>query len=127
MLSIVEDKERGFRIGIDRYLTKPINTPQLMGDIQALLTQGMSNKKVLIVDQNASTAQTLSEVLRAQGYHVVEATDSEDCIEKAISHQPDMIIVDSMLSQRHNLVKTLRFEKGLENVFFVLLGDSQAT
>ncbi len=126
MLSIVEDRERGFRIGIDRYLTKPINTPQLMGDIQALLTQGMSNKKVLIVDQNASTAQTLSEVLRAQGYHVVEARDSEDCIEKAISHQPDMIIVDSMLSQQHNLVKTLRFEKGLENVFFVLLGDSHA-
>ncbi len=126
ILSIIEDKERGFRIGIDRYLTKPINTPQLLGDIQSLLTQVTSDKKVLVVDQNASTAQTLSEVLRAQGYQVVEANGSDDCIEKAISHQPDMIIVDSMLSQEHNLVKTLRFEKGLENVFFVLLGDSQS-
>ncbi|MCS6814832.1 MAG: PAS domain S-box protein, partial [Cyanobacteria bacterium] len=125
ILSIIEDKERGFRIGIDRYLTKPINTPQLLNDIQALLRQGTSGKKVLIVDENASTVQTLSEVLRAQGYHVVEANGRDDCIEKAISHQPDMIIVDSVLSQEHNLVRTLRFEKGLENVFFVLLGDDQ--
>lgn len=125
ILSIIEDKDRGFRIGIDRYLTKPINTPQLLGDIQALLHQGTSGKKVLIVDENASTAQTLSEVLRAQGYHVVKANGRDDCIEKAISYQPDMIIVDSVLSQEHNLVRTLRFEKGLENIFFVLLGDDQ--
>ena len=26
ILSIVEDKERGFRLGVDRYLTKPIDT-----------------------------------------------------------------------------------------------------
>ena len=29
ILSIVQDKARGFRIGVDRYLTKPIDTAQL--------------------------------------------------------------------------------------------------
>lgn len=29
ILSIVEDKERGFRLGVDRYLTKPIDTASL--------------------------------------------------------------------------------------------------
>ena len=33
VLSIVQDKARGFRIGVDRYLTKPIDTAQLFAEI----------------------------------------------------------------------------------------------
>ena len=125
MLSIFEDKQMGYRLGIDRYMTKPIKTPQLLSEISFLLSQGTSNKKVLVVDENASTLLTLSEVLQAQGYSVVEASNGQEGIEKAISLKPDMIIADSTLSQEHEMVKTLRFEKGMENVFFVLLGEHQ--
>ena len=125
MLSIFEDKERGYRLGIDRYMTKPIESNKLMKEIGLLLSQGSSAKKVLVVDTTASTLLTLSEILKAQGYNVVEASNGEECIEKALSIKPDMIIVDSVLSQQHDLVKTLRFEKGLENFFFILLGDSE--
>jgi len=123
VLSIVEDEARGYRLGIDRYLTKPINTPKLLQEIQSLLAQGASNKRVLVVDRNASTVRTLSQVLQAQGYSVSEAQDGQECILKARSLKPSMIIIDSVLSQQYDLVKTLRFEKGLEHVFFVLLGD----
>lgn len=125
ILSIFEDKERGYRLGIDRYLTKPIHKEGLLRDIDVLLSQETSSKKVLVVDTNASTLKTLSDVLQTQGYNVAEAYNSQECIEKAVAIQPDMIIVDSVFSQQHNLVKTLRFEKGMENVFFLLLGDSQ--
>ncbi|MBO0348124.1 hypothetical protein J0895_03205 [Phormidium pseudopriestleyi FRX01] len=36
-----------------------------------------------------------------------------------------MIIVDSLFSERHDIAKTWRFEKGLENVFFLLLAENQ--
>ncbi|NES71766.1 MAG: response regulator, partial [Okeania sp. SIO2D1] len=123
MLSIFEDKQRGYRLGIDRYITKPIDTKQLLSEISLLLAQGKSKRKVLVVDENASTLEMLSGVLQAQGYSVVEASNGEDGIEKALSVNPDMIIADSSLSQQHELVKTLRFEKGMENVFFLLLGE----
>jgi Ni,Fe-hydrogenase maturation factor len=61
-------------------------------------------------------------VLEAKGYSVVGICDGEQCIEKARSEKPDMIIVDALISERHGIVKTLRFEKGLENLYFVLLG-----
>ncbi|MEO1428936.1 MAG: response regulator [Cyanobacteria bacterium J06633_8] len=125
MLSIFEDKERGYKLGIDRYMTKPIESNKLIKEIGVLLSQGTSAKKVLVVDTTASTLLTLSEILKAQGYNVVEASNGEECIEKAVSIKPDMIIVDSVISQKHDLVKTLRFEKGLENFCFILLGDSQ--
>ncbi|HEY9799530.1 MAG TPA: PAS domain S-box protein [Leptolyngbyaceae cyanobacterium] len=119
ILSIIENKERGYHIGIDRYLSKPINTEQLLNEIGSLLTQVTSSKKVLVVDQNESTLKTISDVLQAQGYNVIEASDPQECIHKALSAKPDMIIIDSIFSQEADLVKTLRFEKDLENVLFI--------
>ncbi|MCC5638790.1 PAS domain S-box protein [Nostoc sp. CHAB 5844] len=123
ILSIIENKERGYHIGIDRYLTKPINSEQLLSEIGLLLSQGTSSKKVLIVDKNASTLKTISDVLQTQGYNVIEASDPQECIHKARSTKPDMIIIDSIFSNETDLVKTLRFEKDLENVFFIMLSD----
>ncbi|MBD2447421.1 PAS domain S-box protein [Nostoc sp. FACHB-152] len=123
ILSIIENKERGYHIGIDRYLTKPINTEQLLNEIGSLLSQGTSSKKVLVVDKNASTLKILSDVLQTQGYSVIEASDPQECIRKALSAKPDMIILDSIFSQETDLVKTLRFENELENVFFIMLSD----
>ncbi|AFY41718.1 PAS domain S-box protein [Nostoc sp. PCC 7107] len=123
ILSIIENKERGYHIGIDRYLTKPINIEQLRNEIGSLLSQGTSSKKVLVVDKNASTLKTLSDVLQTQGYSVIEASDPQECINKARSAKPDMIIIDSIFSNETDLVKTLRFEKELENVFFIMLSD----
>ncbi|MEH2140219.1 PAS domain S-box protein [Nostoc sp.] len=123
ILSIIENKERGYHIGIDRYLTKPINTEKLLNEIGSLLYQGTSSKKVLVVDKNASALKTLSDVLQTQGYSVIEASNPQECINKALSAKPDMIIIDSIFSQETDLVKTLRFEKELENLFFIMLSD----
>ncbi|MDZ8139723.1 MAG: PAS domain S-box protein [Nostoc sp. DedQUE04] len=123
ILSIIENKERGYHIGIDRYLTKPIDTGKLLNEIGSLLYQGTSSKKVLVVDKNASALKTLSDVLQAQGYSVIEASNPQECINKALSAKPDMIIIDSIFSQEADLVKTLRFEKELENVFFIMLSE----
>ncbi len=123
ILSIIENKERGYHIGIDRYLTKPIDTEKLLNEIGSLLYQGTSSKKVLVVDKNASALKTLSDVLQTQGYSVIEASDPQECIYKALSAKPDMIIIDSIFSQEADLVKTLRFEKELENVFFIMLSE----
>jgi signal transduction histidine kinase/CheY-like chemotaxis protein/ligand-binding sensor domain-containing protein len=119
ILSIVQDKERGTRLGVDRYLTKPIDTEKLFAEVGSLLEQGKSKKKVMIVDENTSTVRTLAEVLQTRGYHVVES-DGAELIKKAIDSKPDIIILNSVLSKDQELIKTLRFEKGLENVLFML-------
>ncbi len=119
ILSIVEDKERGFRLGVDRYLTKPIDTGSLFREVGALLEQGKSKKKVMVVDEDTSTARVLADVLQARGYQVVESNGSE-LVSKAVSSKPDIIILNSLLSNQQDVVKSLRFEKGLENVLFLI-------
>jgi GAF domain-containing protein/CheY-like chemotaxis protein len=120
VLSIVQDKARGFRIGVDRYLTKPIDTAQLFTEVGSLLEQGKSKKKVMVVDEDKTAVSTLTDVLQAKGYQVVES-DGKELVEKAILNQPDIIILNSVLSDKsHEIVQSLRFEKGLENVLFLI-------
>ncbi|MDP2318951.1 MAG: response regulator [Acidobacteriota bacterium] len=116
ILSIVQDRERGFRLGVDRYLTKPINTDILFREVGALLDQRKSHKRVLVVDDDATAVKTLTEVLKARGYSVTEAR-GHDLFEKAKMLQPDIIMLSSS-DPKPDIVQTLRFEKGLENVLF---------
>jgi CheY-like chemotaxis protein len=119
ILSIVQDKARGFRIGVDRYLTKPIDTAQLFTEVGNLLEQGKSKKKVMVVDEDAAAVRSLTEVLQAKGYQVVES-DGKELAQQAIAAKPDIIILNSVYSGKQEIVKTLRFEKGLENVLFFI-------
>ena len=119
VLSIVQDKTRGYRIGVDRYLTKPINTSELFAEVGQLLEQGKSKKKVMVVDVDSDAVRSLSEVLQAKGYQVVES-DGKELAEKFVASQPDIVIINSLLSEKPEIVQSLRFEKGMENVVFLV-------
>ena len=119
ILSIVEDQERGYRIGVDRYLQKPIDTDLLLREVEALLNGGISTKKVLVIDENQSTLATMSSVLVAKGFDVVEA-DGDNLLAKARSAQPDVIVLNEALHQREEVMRALRFEKGLESVLIIM-------
>jgi DNA-binding response OmpR family regulator len=118
ILSILEDKERGFRLGVDRYLTKPIDTASLFHEVDTLLDQGKSRKKVMVVDEDVSTLRTLTDALETRGYQVVESKGAE-LVSRAVDSKPDIIILNSLLSSEE-AVRSLRFEKGMENVLFLI-------
>ncbi|HEY2431500.1 MAG TPA: ATP-binding protein [Vicinamibacterales bacterium] len=119
ILSIVQDRERGFRLGIDRYLTKPIDTDLLFREVGALIEQKKSHKRVMVVDEDASTVKTLTDVLTARGYTVVEARGG-DLIQRAVASQPDIILLNALSPAQADAVRLLRFEKGMEHVLFLV-------
>jgi hypothetical protein len=63
--------------------------------------------------------KTLMDVLKTRGYSVSEARHA-DLIEKAKALQPDIIMLNSLASAKQDQVQMLRFEKGLENVLFLV-------
>jgi DNA-binding response OmpR family regulator len=72
-----------------------------------------------VVDEDASTVRTLTDVLTTRGYSVIEAR-SDDLLERAVASQPDIILLNSVSSARSSAVQMLRFEKGMENVLFLV-------
>ncbi len=55
------------------------------------------DKKILIVDDEKTIVDILKFNLEKEGFHTIEAYDGEDGLTKALSEQPDLILLDLML------------------------------
>jgi DNA-binding response OmpR family regulator len=110
ILSIVADKERGYRLGVDSYLTKPVDSAQLLATVASLVARGPSRpttrKKILVIEDDAGIVRAIEQVLSA--YEVTAVQDSQEGMRLAQQERPDLIILDASLPEAGELVKTLR-------------------
>jgi two-component system KDP operon response regulator KdpE len=70
----------------------------------------MSNKKVLVVEDDADVRLGLNVLLRAHHYDTFFAADSLTAISEARRHQPDLIILDLGLPAGDGFVVLGRFQ-----------------
>ncbi|TAG96058.1 MAG: PAS domain S-box protein [Oscillatoriales cyanobacterium] len=54
-------------------------------------------RKVLLVDDNEANRAMLNKMLSRLGFEIVQATDGEDCLHKALEFQPDLILMDLLM------------------------------
>jgi CheY-like chemotaxis protein len=54
-------------------------------------------KKILVVDDDRSTVMFISSILKRNGYEVVTGSDGLECVEKAQSELPDLVLLDYMM------------------------------
>jgi two-component system, cell cycle response regulator DivK len=54
-------------------------------------------RKILIVEDNEDNRELAVKVLRNKGFETVTAVDGEEAIEKAVSENPDLILLDISL------------------------------
>lgn len=126
ILSIVEDRQKGYRLGVDRYITKPFLMDNLLQEVNQLLAQGSERKKILVVSQHQGNLKSLTQALEHQGDVVIEVTSPESASSQVQRFQPDMIIMDTLDTQGYQLARDLRLKQGLENVLFMLVTDAES-
>jgi len=54
-------------------------------------------KTILVVDDEPDTTMLLSLTLKREGYQVLTAAGGRSCLELAVKHRPDLIILDVMM------------------------------
>lgn len=86
------------------------------------------NKRVLIIEDEPQLARTLSDRLQAEHYHVESAFDGPTGLEKAVSEDFDLIILDVMLPGRNgfDVCRDLR-QKGVETPIIMLTARGEVT
>ena len=57
----------------------------------------MPGELILVVEDNDNNRMLIRDVLRATGYHVVEAENAEDGLRMATEHRPALILMDIQL------------------------------
>jgi DNA-binding response OmpR family regulator len=116
ILSIVEDRERGYQLGVDRYLTKPIDAETLLKEIDGLVRSDTATNTVLIADSNAETVRQLREVLEQQKYTVREAFDLTTLLERVLT-EPSSLIIANMQLVDQEMLSRLRRESPTKSIF----------
>ncbi|MDH3600224.1 MAG: response regulator [Candidatus Tectomicrobia bacterium] len=98
MLTIVDDRNRGYALGASDYLTKPIDWNRLAALLQKYHC-AYPPCPVLIVEDDADVREMLRRTLVKEGWAVTEATNGQEALEQVAAQRPELIVLDLMLPQ----------------------------
>ncbi len=111
LLTIVDKKALGFRLGASAYLLKPLN-PLAVRDALQRFTGGEPNslKHVLVIDDDPNVADMLRQFLPETEYQLDSAFDGIAGLEAVAASRPDVILLDIMMPRLDGfgVIETLR-------------------
>jgi signal transduction histidine kinase/DNA-binding response OmpR family regulator len=92
--SIVEEKERGLKLGAADYLVKPFLQEDLVNAVNRLNQSG-SIKKILVIDDDNDDLRLLQKMFGGmENYKLITASSGHEGLEQIHSEQPDAIILN---------------------------------
>jgi len=98
MVTIVEDRKRGFSLGASDYLSKPIDRRKLIDVLKRYLGETAS-RTVLLVEDDASSRAVIRRNLQDQNVDLIEAENGLVGIEKLSQTNPSLILLDLMMPE----------------------------
>ena len=93
IVSTIDDQSKGYHLGVDRYLLKPIERAELIKELKSLTGQPPM-MEVLIIDDEERDRYLVKQRLRNLPLLVREATSGTEGIRAACKHKPDVILLD---------------------------------
>jgi adenylate cyclase len=95
LMSIVDDKNRGYALGAADYLLKPVDRGKLVETLTSIC--GAAAGRVLLVDDDDVVRRSVRAAVEPMGWEVTEAEDGKVAVEALTAARPDLIILDLMM------------------------------
>ena len=93
--SSVDDPRKGYALGADAYLAKPISAPALLGELNRL-----TRARILIIDDDPAYRYAIRKYCERQPYQILEAADAREGLHAAATLRPELIVLDLNLPDR---------------------------
>jgi PAS domain S-box-containing protein len=108
IVSVVEDRKRAYKLGVNDYLTKPFKIEALVDKVNHLLRD--AQKKILVVDDDKNLVKSLKYQLDKRGYSTSIAHSGKLALGKVGSQLPDLILLDIMMPEMdgYEVMKALK-------------------
>jgi signal transduction histidine kinase/CheY-like chemotaxis protein len=98
LISIIDDKNRGYSLGATDYMVKPVDRERLTGVLRTIC--GKSGGKVLLVDDDAALRQAMRAALERDGWQVSgEAGNGRVALARLADARPDVILLDLVMPE----------------------------
>lgn len=98
MISVVCEKDLSIALGAIDYISKPIDSRQLMEKICNVALNSTS-KSILIVDDEFSSRELMSQIVEKKGWRSIEAINGCEALEWLKIIEPSLILLDLMMPE----------------------------
>jgi CheY-like chemotaxis protein/anti-sigma regulatory factor (Ser/Thr protein kinase) len=95
LMSIVDQKNRGYALGAAEYLVKPVDRAKLVETLRTIC--GATAGRALLVDDDELVRRSVRQALEPLGWNVSEAENGRVAVDSLTAAQPDVIILDLMM------------------------------
>ncbi|WP_447977957.1 response regulator [Candidatus Nitrospira bockiana] len=100
IVSIVDERGKGFALGAADYLAKPVTRDELIGAIRRVtqrLQPAPHRIAVLAIDDDPMLLELTEAVLQPEGFAVLKATTGPEGVALARTARPDLVVLDLLM------------------------------
>jgi CheY-like chemotaxis protein/anti-sigma regulatory factor (Ser/Thr protein kinase) len=120
VLSIVDNKELGYRLGAFDYLIKPFDREAILTALSHITPQQC---RLLVVDDDPQVTDLVRQLLAGEPYEVLTAADGQEALEVMLEKRPDVILLDLLMPRMDGfaLIEQLRRASQLQQIPVIVL------
>ena len=96
MVTMIDDRGRGFALGATDYLTKPVDWQKLAATLRAYIPHPPDGP-VLVVDDDPEQVELLTRLMTREGWDVVAAANGQEGLDRVAERKPALILLDLMM------------------------------
>jgi adenylate cyclase len=127
LMTIVDEKNRGYSLGAADYMVKPVDWSGLAGVLRSICRS--EGRDVLVVDDDDTMRAGLRRALGEAGWQVTEAENGRVALARLAESRPDVIVVDLMMPEMDgfDLLDALRSNVGWREIPVLVLTAKDLT
>jgi hypothetical protein len=98
MLTILDEKNKGYALGATDFLTKPVDRERLRA-VLAPYRGHKAESRALVVEDDPDTRAWLTRMLREEGWTVAEAANGREALARLADQAPDVVLLDLIMPE----------------------------
>ncbi len=98
MLTMLDQKEMGYALGVNDYLTKPVDRGRLLSILKKY-RDGKKIQTILVVEDDPDTREMMCQMLQKEGCNIAKADNGRVALQRMGEKTPDLILLDLMMPE----------------------------
>jgi adenylate cyclase len=113
MMTISDEKQKGFTLGASGYLTKPVDRAQLTQLLDRFKTIA-GTPRALIVEDDLNAREMMRRLLVGEGWAVSVAANGREALDRLTAERTNLILLDLMMPEMDGFEFLAEFRKNPE-------------